>query len=118
MTHAAVSRISRLKGCKSPTSLPQKDPFFGLDVVYAQVFQSHRLRSLNAHLQNLFHIYGHTFQAKPFGNKEIYTISPHNIQAVYATDFESFGVGRFRNFVFKPLLGDGVARGQAASFLY
>ena len=108
LKHVTVSRISRKQGCQSPVSLPQKDPFFGLDLVYAQIFQSHKLRSLNAHLQNLFHIYGHTFQAKPFGNKEIFTISPRNIQAVYATDFESFGVGPFRNFVFKPLLGDGV----------
>ena len=42
------------------------------------------------------------------------TMEPQNIQAIYSTDFHSYGVGPIRHFAFKPLLGNGAMNTDGA----
>ena len=106
--YVSRTRCIRLKGCLPAPSLPQLDPVFGLDLVYSQIFLAHRIRSRNTYLKGLFATLGHTFQSKPYGHTELWTMSSQNIQSIYATHFESYGVGPLRHFVFEPLLGSGL----------
>lgn len=100
-------KLIRQRGCQPPPSLPQKDPFFGLDVVY-QMFRSAKERRRNMSMKEQVDIYGRTFQSKPYGNTTIFTIEPRNLQAVFATDFESYGLEPLRLFVFEPFIGKGI----------
>ena len=52
--------------------------------------------------------YGHTFQSRPYGTTKIFTIEPRNLQTVFATNFESFGVQPLRLFPFGPFIGKGI----------
>lgn len=101
-------RFMRSRGCLPAPSLPQLDPLFGIDLVYSQLLKTHKIRSRNAHLKQLFAVHGHTFKSRPYGHTELWTMSGLNIQSIYATDFESYGVGPLRQFVFEPLLGSGL----------
>lgn len=42
------------------------------------------------------------------GGESIFTVEPRNIQAVLATQFKDFGLGKVRNRNFSPLLGHGI----------
>ena len=101
------SRIIRKHNCKSPPAVPQRDPFFGLDIVF-EVLLSIRKRTRNVSFEDLFKKYGSTFQSRVYNTQKIFTIEPKNLQAVFATDFESWGVEPVRLFFFEPLLGKGV----------
>lgn len=52
--------------------------------------------------------YGNTFQSRPFGSRVVSTITVRNIQAVFATDMDSFGIGATRYMSTEPLLGHGI----------
>lgn len=91
-----------------PPAIPQQDPFFGFDLVYRQLFPGKNALSRNNHLTKLFATYSHTFHSSPYGHREVWTMAYDNIRAIYSTDFDSFGVAPIRNFVFQPLLGDGL----------
>ena len=106
--YACRIRCIRLKGCLPAPSLAQLDPVFGLDLVFSQIFRAHRIQSRNRYLKELFATLGHTFQSRPYGHTELWTMSSQNIQSIYATHFESYGVGPLRHFVFEPLLGSGL----------
>ena len=107
--HIAIrrSRVIRKNDCKPPPALPQLDPFFGLDFV-VEVLSSLKRRKRNASLKELFGKYGRTFQSRVYNTTKIFTIEPKNLQAVFATDFESWGVEAVRLFYFEPFVGKGV----------
>lgn len=42
------------------------------------------------------------------GSTAIYTIEPKNLQAIFATDFSSWGVQPMRLFAFEPFIGRGI----------
>lgn len=42
------------------------------------------------------------------GTKTVFTTDPRNVQAILATQFKDFGLGRVRNATFAPLLGHGI----------
>ncbi|THV47311.1 hypothetical protein BGAL_0319g00020 [Botrytis galanthina] len=96
------------KGCQPPPSVPQKDPFFGLDIIYGRFTETYEKQSRVTIARGLFSKYGHTFQSFPYGVDEIVTEAPEHVKAIYGTDFESFGVGPMRSFGLKPLAGDGL----------
>ena len=93
--------------CQPPPSVPQKDPFFGLDIIYSRFTENFENRTRDTIARDFFSTYGHTFQSKPFGVPEIVTESPELVKAIYGTDFESFGVGPSRAFGLRPLVRDG-----------
>lgn len=49
-----------------------------------------------------------TFDQNLLGVRNIFTTNPKNVQAVLATQFKDFGLGKKRNADFVPLLGQGI----------
>ncbi len=103
----ARQKAIRNLGCKQPPSLPQRDPFFGLDLVL-QLFRTLKENRRNMSMKEQFEVYGHTFQSKPFGTTMVFTIEPRNLQAVFATDFANWGVQPMRLYGFEPFVGKGI----------
>jgi cytochrome P450 len=112
-TYFVRRKLIRERGCQPPTRLPQKDPVFGLDIVF-KVFKSFEERRRNMTLKELVDEYGCTHQSKPYGATRIFSIEPQNLQAVFATDFGSFGVEPLRLFNFKPFIGKGIMNSDGA----
>lgn len=100
-------KLIRQRGCQPPPSLPQKDPVFGLDVVY-HLLRSTKNRRRNISMKEQVDTYGYTFQSKPYGTTKIFTIEPRNLQTIFATKFESFGIQPLRLFSFGPFVGKGI----------
>ena len=94
-------------GCQQPPSIPQQDPFFGLDLAL-QSFKSMKENRRNMSMKEQFEVHGRTFQSKPYGKTIIFTIEPRNLQAVLGTDFTSWGVQPMRLFGFEPFVGKGI----------
>jgi hypothetical protein len=102
--HLNRLKITRERKCQPPTAIPQRDPIFGLDIVL-KIFKSFEERKRNLSLTELVKTYGPTHQSKPYGTTRVFSIEPQNLQAVFATDFGSFGVEPLRLFIFKPFIG-------------
>ncbi|OCK98240.1 uncharacterized protein K441DRAFT_654251 [Cenococcum geophilum 1.58] len=94
-------------GCLPPPSLPQKDPIFGIDLIlqFFRTTRKHRRMRFN---QANHARYGNTFQSRPFSSRVVSTIAVCNIQAVFATNMDSFGIGATRYMSTEPLLGHGI----------
>ena len=100
-------RQARLRGCAPPPSLPQMDPIFGLDIVF-QALASFRKNKRNATLAQQFSTYGTTFRSQVYNTTKLCTIEPKNLQSVFSTDFESWGIAPLRLFFFGPFIGKGI----------
>ncbi len=109
------SRVIRKHNCKPPPAISQRDPFFGLDIVF-EVLLSLRKQKRNASFEELFNKYGSTFKSRVYNTQKIFTIEPKNLQAVFATDFDSWGVEPVRLFFFEPFVGRGVMTTDGASW--
>ena len=59
-------------------------------------------------MNRLFQAHGHTFQSVTLSTTAIYTIEPKNLQAVFATDFSSWGVEPMRLCAFESFVGKGI----------
>lgn len=59
-------------------------------------------------LQDLYHIYGKTFQARFLGVDVIYTCDPQNIQAINTTEFNNFHVNPLRRPINADWVGEGI----------
>lgn len=101
------SKVIRQHNCKPPPAVPQRDPLFGFDLVF-EVLLSMRKRKRNSSLEEMFKKYGSTFQTRVYNTQKIFTIEPRNLQTVFATDFDSWGVEPVRLFFFEPFVGRGV----------
>jgi len=101
------SRVIRKHRCESPPAIPQRDPLFGLDIVF-EVLSSVKKRKRSISLGQLFGTYGSTFKSRVYNTTKIFTIEPRNLQSVFATDFDSWGVEPVRLFFFEPFVGKGV----------
>lgn len=110
------SEKSRRWGCKGVTIRRNKYPW-GL---------CHVIRLLNAEKMmrtpdEYFKIWCeqpegcHTYKDTVLGATGFYTISPRNVQAMLATQFEDFELGEIRRNSFGPMLGIGIftADGEA-----
>ena len=93
--------------CQPPPFTPSKDPLLGLDSVY-RMLRSVKENRRNLSLKEQLELYGYTFQSNLFGRTEVFTAEPQNLQAIFATNFENFGVEPMRPFVFEPLIGKGI----------
>lgn len=99
--------LIRENGCQEPPSLPSIDPFFGLDSVFRAI-RSIKENKRNLSLKEQLDAYGSTFQSNQYGRTILFTIEPQNLQAIFSTDFESYGVQPIRLFAFKPFAGQGI----------
>lgn len=104
-------------GCQDPPSLPSIDPFFGLDSVF-RAFRSVKENKRNLSLKEQLDTYGFTFRSNQYGRTILFTIEPENLQAIFSTDFESYGVQPIRLFAFKPLAGKGVMTTDGAMWAH
>ncbi|KAH8422607.1 cytochrome P450 [Aspergillus melleus] len=50
-----------------------------------------------------------TFETSILGSAAIHTVEPHNIQAMMATKFSDFELGKMRRGVLFPLIGNGIS---------
>ena len=100
-------RLSRSKDHKVLPSIPQKDVFFGLGLVYRWLLKFDKKQS-HSNLGDLFTMYGDTFQRRSYWKNEIFTVSPKVVEWVFSTNFTSFGVGLHREKVMSPLTGPGL----------
>lgn len=99
--------ISRKHGCKPLPCLTGRRTIFGLDMVY--IFLGSSRQSLEKlPVEEQFDVLGNTFRTQVFIKPVIRTIEPRNIQAVFASNAESFGNAPLRHFSFSPLVGEGV----------
>lgn len=114
----ARRKIIRQNRCEPCPALRQRNHFWGIGHVFCQVFDLPVDDSRNTCLKKNFAELGHTYQTFEYGRTVISTISPHNIQAVYASDFESYGVAPSRHAPLKPLLGDGIITNDGALWKY
>ena len=106
-TYFRRQKVARHFGCKPPPSIVQRDPIFGLDVVL-QLFRALQDNHRNLSIVRLFAEYGPTFHLRSWRSSMIYTIEPQNLQAIFSTDFASWGVQPMRLFAFEPFVGKGI----------
>ncbi|KAF2123206.1 n-alkane-inducible cytochrome P450 [Lophiotrema nucula] len=103
----AISDAAKRYGAADPPSLPSKDPVFGSDNVRFMMQQMAKDRRIKSIYEQL-HTYGFTFQSWPFGKRVVSTVDPRNIQFVFATEAENFGVGPQRENAQSPMTGKGL----------
>lgn len=108
-------KIARDQGCQPPPCIIQRDPIFGLDVVL-QLFQALKENRRNLSIKQLFEVYGNTFKSESWRTSKLYTIEPKNLQAIFSTDFLSWGVEPMRLFAFEPFVGKGIMCTDGASW--
>ena len=94
-------------GCKPPPLIPARLPF-GIDHVIEALKATSAWRypdmlSERVAMQNAF-----TYQYNMIGNEQIHTVEPKNIQALLATQFSDFSLGKIRRGIMFPLLGNGI----------
>ena len=100
-------KVQRQHRCQPPPWALSNDPLLRLDSVY-RLFWSFKDKGRNDSLKEQLEILGYTFQSKVFGKLEVFSAEPRNIQAIFATDFESYEVHPLRYFAFQPLIGKGI----------
>lgn len=99
----AQARKARALGSGSVPVEPTKWPL-GLDMV-REGLRSDREQRTPEFITSRFHKMGrYTFRIKILGTSNIMTAEPKNVQAVLASQFNEFGMGRARSTVLKPIL--------------
>lgn len=95
-------------GCKPPPRRPHKLPF-GVDLVL-RIMKADREKRLPDMFLDLHAELGQpsTFVHQFFGQDDLITMDPKNIQAILATQFNEFDLGKIRRQNFLPLLGNGI----------
>ena len=100
-------RFQHQHRCQPPPWASSNDPLWGFDSVYRLLWSIKDKRRNNS-LKEQLDILGYTFQSRLFGKIEVFSAEPRNLQAIFATDFESYGVHPLRFFAFQPLIGRGI----------
>ncbi|TVY93744.1 Cytochrome P450 monooxygenase [Lachnellula willkommii] len=72
------------------------------------MFRSYGLGNRSTIFKEQHAIYGPTFLSIALGKIRIFTIDPVNLQSIFNTDFQSWGVQPLRLATWSPLLGPGV----------
>jgi cytochrome P450 len=99
-------RIKQRLKCQPPPTLSKSD-MFGIRHAL-QLIDLVRGTRRNIFIKEQFERCGPTFMSQAFGTKRYHTIEPRNVQAVFAMDFEKWGVQPMRLFAFKPFVGAGI----------
>lgn len=100
-------RFARIHGCRKLKNAPQKDPFFGVDV-FLDGEKAMREKRFLQYLAKHFEDHGSTFKWSLMGDDLIFTNEPKNLQAVLATKFADFDIGKTRQQITKPFWGVGI----------
>ncbi|KAL8737030.1 MAG: hypothetical protein Q9181_002094 [Wetmoreana brouardii] len=107
--HYAHRQAARNHGCRSPPSIVQRRSLSALSLrMVSQIFASRDQNQRNKSMVQLFAGYGNTMQSCGWGSTSFYTIEPKNLQAIFSTDFASWGVEPMRLFAFEPFVGKGI----------
>ncbi|MCJ1405290.1 hypothetical protein MMC11_008517 [Xylographa trunciseda] len=94
-------------GCKRPPMLPNRLPY-GIDRV-REALRADKAQQFVLMITKRFDdLAVLTFENKVMGIAGFMTADPKNIQAILATQFHDFELGRFRRENFYPLLGNGI----------
>ena len=100
-------QIKRDHGCLEAPAFPQKDRLFGLGMALEDL-RAHKEHRRTSTFTKNFEAYGYTYTNRTMGRRFIVTAKPANIQSIYSTDFDSWGIEPFRLFAFEPFVGKGV----------
>ncbi|CAL8580401.1 hypothetical protein XPA_006128 [Xanthoria parietina] len=73
-----------------------------------QALRFFRSNKRNASLEQQFRTFGPAVQAQVYNTTKIHTIVPQNLQSVFSTDFDSWGIAPLRLFFFGPFIGKGI----------
>ena len=95
-----------LKGCREPPRYNHKDPIFGFDLFLKTGKQYEENRYL-PELTKMFERYGDTFEAINVGERNIFTIEPENLRAIFTTEAHIWGVQPIRLGPMEPFCGRG-----------
>ncbi|KUJ09387.1 N-alkane-inducible cytochrome P450 [Mollisia scopiformis] len=102
-----VSTILKQHGCEEPRKYPHKDPLLGLDYWRAQREAAQKSQWLPTS-KRLFAKYGKTYEVNNLGQRMIHTMEPQNIQSVWATNFNSWGLQPLREGIAVPFFNHGI----------
>jgi cytochrome P450 len=94
-------------GCKEPQRYPNKDPIFGLDVIWKD-YKTWKRHNLLPDLTSRYRKYGNTYSVIIGGRRILTTIEPENLKTILSTSFTSFDFGPLRTEALKPLLGESI----------
>ncbi|KAI4282743.1 MAG: hypothetical protein L6R38_002702 [Xanthoria sp. 2 TBL-2021] len=100
-------QFARSHGCQKLKNAPQKDPIFGVDV-FLDGEKAMREKRFLPYLAKHFEEHGSTFKWNLMGDDLIFTNEPKNLQAILATKFSDFELGKTRQQVTKPFWGIGI----------
>jgi cytochrome P450 len=104
--YLARQQIIKQNGCKPCTSVFNKDPFFGIDVIQTMARNSKK-RILLQENRKRFGTHGNTYWTRNVTHPIIATCEPENIKTVLSLKFKDYSFGN-RQKAFGPLLGHGI----------
>ena len=105
---ASRRRFIASKGCKPIPRWRNRDPFLGIDLLWASYRAVKEHRGLEA-TKARFDLLGvNTAQIKILTTTFIATLEPENLKCVLATDFRSYSLSTERKQGLKPFLGEGI----------
>ncbi len=97
----------RSNGCSTPSKYPHKDPILGLDL-FINIVDSIKQGNTIVPDMRRFHEHGKTYQAKSWGSTILFTMDSENMQTMFTSAFDNFGVASLRYGPSVPLLGRGI----------
>lgn len=101
-------RFIASKGCKPLCKWRNKDPFLGLDFLWASYRELKEHRALEMS-KNRFDSFGaNTVRISILTRTVVSTIEPENLRCILASDFKSYSLGDERKRLLRPLLGEGI----------
>ncbi|KAL8670018.1 MAG: hypothetical protein Q9168_005419 [Polycauliona sp. 1 TL-2023] len=91
--------------CYPAPRYPQRERLLGLGLMLRNVKAAKATRLL-PDLRSRFRLMGNTYSATVAGNRNIFTIEPRNIKAIFADRFNDFDTGWQRRRAFAPSIGN------------
>ena len=108
VTYGSRLRLARQHDCKEAPQADEKVYLFGLDHI-VRFLNTARQDGATASTRALIMKCGNTYQVTSLGgHKRTTSIEPQNVRAVFASDFNSWGLQPLRLFPFAPFIGPGV----------
>jgi cytochrome P450 len=104
--YLARQRIIKENGCKPCTTVFNKDPIFGIDVIRTMTRNSKNHVMLEEN-QKRFERLGNTFWTRGVTLPIIATCEPENVKTILSLKFKDYSLGN-RQAAFGPLLGHGI----------
>lgn len=105
--HYYYKAVSRKYGCSAPSKYSHKDPVLGLDLFYNIVKSIKQGNTIVPDMRR-FSEYGKTYQANSWGSNILFTMDSGNMQTIFTSAFDNFGVASLRYGPSVPLLGSGI----------